>query len=104
MTVYVDDSNIPAAVRNGPRVHDSKWCHLFSDTSDEELHAFAARIGLRRAWFQNPDSTLQVHRHYDLTIGKRRQAVAAGAVEVTWRQAAEIATQERERPRDASSG
>jgi hypothetical protein len=27
-------------------------CHMFSDSLDE-LHAFAARIGLRRAWFQD---------------------------------------------------
>jgi hypothetical protein len=81
MTVYVDDANIPATVANGRARHTSRWCHLFSDTSDAELHEFAARIGLKRAWFQKPDSPLQTHRHYDLTAGKRRQAVAAGAVE-----------------------
>ena len=30
----------------------SRWCHMVSDTSEEELHAFAARIGLKREWAQ----------------------------------------------------
>jgi hypothetical protein len=77
VTVYVDDVMIPARV--GP--FTSKWCHLFSDQLDPaELHAFAARIGLRRSWFQSKGSP--VHDHYDVTAGKRAQAVAAGAVEV----------------------
>lgn len=38
----------------------------------------AARIGLRRAWFQD-ESTFA---HYDLTATKRALAVAAGAVEI----------------------
>ena len=28
------------------------WCHMATDGELEELHAFAARLGLRRAWFQ----------------------------------------------------
>lgn len=42
MTVYVDDMPIPA-----------RWSHLMADT-DEELHRFAASIGLRRSWAQYP--------------------------------------------------
>jgi hypothetical protein len=41
----------------------------------EELHAFAAKIGLKRCWFQN-------HRipHYDLTTMKmKHKALNAGA-------------------------
>ena len=49
MTVYVDDARIPARVGRW----DSSWSHLFADTQDE-LHAFAARLGLRRSWFQDP--------------------------------------------------
>lgn len=41
----------------------------------EELHAFAARIGLRRAWFQSGSTP-----HYDLTPGRRAAALRAGAV------------------------
>src|ERR1019366_8376533 len=51
MTVYVDDSNIPARVRNGSVTHDSTWCHLFADSQDE-LHTFAQKLGLIRSYFQ----------------------------------------------------
>ncbi len=59
----------------------SKWvvnwsCHLFSDDNNlDELHEFAAKIGLKRSWFQD-DGRLP---HYDLTAGKRQFAVKEGA-------------------------
>lgn len=53
------------------------WCHMISDASLDELHAFARRIGLKRAWFQ-PRSL----PHYDLRHSKRGQAIAAGATAV----------------------
>ena len=54
-------------------------CHLMAD-SDEELHALAARLGLKRAWHQpRPPHSVS---HYDLTRRKRRAAVMAGAIEV----------------------
>lgn len=87
MTVYVDYAGIPATVPNGSRTHTSKWCHLMADSSDE-LHAFAAGIGLRRAWVQAAGTARE---HYDVTVTKRRLAVAAGAVEITWREAAALA-------------
>ena len=71
MAVYVDNADIPASVPNGNRVH------MMADTLPELL-AFASRIGLRRSWIQVKKSGV----HVDLTAGKRRQAVAAGAVEV----------------------
>ena len=46
--------------------------HLTADSADE-LHAFAASVGLRREWFQS-------HRlwHYDITTwSKRRRALRA---------------------------
>ena len=49
MTVYVDSLRIPATVG---RI-TARWSHLVAD-SDDELHAFAARLGLRRAWAQYP--------------------------------------------------
>lgn len=55
------------------------WCHLFADT-DEELHAFARQIGLRREWFQEPPKASW--RHYDLTASKRAVAISQGAVAV----------------------
>jgi predicted kinase len=51
------------------------WCHLATDGSFEELHDFAARLGLRRRWFQRD--------HYDLPAHGRAAAVALGAEEVT---------------------
>jgi Protein of unknown function (DUF4031) len=87
MTVYVDDAGIPASVRNGPRVHTSTWCHLTAD-SQEELHAFAAQLGLKRSYFQ-PGKPIggkpSPFWHYDLTAGKRAQAVNLGAVVVGYR-------------------
>lgn len=57
-------------------------CHLMANGYSEQhldaLHKLAARIGLKAAWFQ-PHKRAP---HYDLTIGKRARAVAAGAVEV----------------------
>ena len=50
---------------------------MYAD-SLEELHAFAAKLGLKRAWFQD-DPRLP---HYDLSPGRRRAAVALGAFEV----------------------
>ena len=49
MTVYVDDAAIAATVG---RI-TSRWSHLIAD-DQAELHSFAARLGLRRAWFQDP--------------------------------------------------
>jgi len=77
MTVYVDDARIPARVG---RI-TGRWSHLTADTKPE-LHAFAARLGLRRAWFQDKPYGAW---HYDITESKRRRAVALGAVEVPWR-------------------
>jgi hypothetical protein len=93
MAVYVDDASIPAAVGNGRVVHDSRWSHLFADTP-EELHAFAAKLGLRRSYFQpgrpRGDGSPSRHWHYDLTAGKRAQAIRFGAQPVTSREAIEI--------------
>jgi hypothetical protein len=54
------------------------WCHLVSDASFDELHAFAARLGIPRRRFQGD--------HYDLPSHLRERAVALGAVEVGTRE------------------
>lgn len=55
-------------------------CHMFDDGADlDALHAFAARIGLKRSWFQS-GKTLD---HYDLVASKRMLAVRLGAREAT---------------------
>lgn len=89
MPVYVD------------KLRDWGWrlgpsCHLISDAppgDNAELHAFAARLGLRRSWFQTDHDP-----HYDLTASKRDLAVRLGAVELEDRPFHEIL----ERWRDAA--
>lgn len=54
------------------------WCHMVSDTSMDELHTFAARLGIKRAWFDGD--------HYDLRANKRALAAYLGAVEVNSRE------------------
>lgn len=69
--------------RMQPCIPNKNWryrqaCHLFADT-DDELHTFAESIGLKRAWFQIGGGRYTLH-HYDLTAGKQKQAIRAGAV------------------------
>ena len=52
-----------------------RGCHLLADT-DDELHAFSRRLGLKRR-----DVHYGRRVHYDLTAGKRDQALALGAQE-----------------------
>lgn len=88
MAVYVDNVMIPARVG---RI-SARWCHLIAD-SQEELHAFAESIGLKRSWFQPGKPFLgkpSRHWHYDVTESKRRLAVAKGAQEIDFRQYREI--------------
>ena len=59
-------------------------CHLTTDGTIEELHAFADRIGMKREWFQKHP----LASHYDLTPKMRAVAVELGAVEVSAREQA----------------
>jgi hypothetical protein len=54
-----------------------RWSHLVSDQDFDELHAFAARLGLRRAWFSGD--------HYDVPDQLWDNAVALGADPVSSR-------------------
>jgi len=63
---------------------NKKWCHLIADDLGE-LHQFAAKLGLKREWFQ--EHSLQPH--YDITISKREQAIKLGAIPIETRQMAE---------------
>src|SRR5258708_368337 len=93
MTVYVDDARIPATVRNGSRSHTSAWCHLTADTQ-EELHEFAARLGLKRSYFQpgkpRGDGSRAPFWHYDVTAGVRAKAIRMGAQPPPWREMPDI--------------
>jgi len=84
VTVYVDN------LRNyGWVVHGevTPSCHMFTDEIDlSELHAIAARIGMRREWFQDKAAA----PHYDLRPDFRDAAIRAGAISVDRRRAAFI--------------
>ena len=92
MTVYADDVRIPATVG---RVAGA-WPHLYAGPFDDpaELHQLAAAIGLRRGWYQDKPWP---HGHYDVTEPRRRSAIAAGAVPVTWRETGQIMAAARAR-------
>lgn len=66
MAAYVDDAAI--AFRGKPRFH------LTADSVDE-LHTFAAAVGIARCWFHRGAR----HPHYDVTADERLAAIAAGA-------------------------
>src|SRR5207342_2356426 len=51
------------------------WCHVVSDESFEELHAFARAAGIPERGFERD--------HYDVPESHRPAVVAAGAVEVS---------------------
>lgn len=70
VTVLVDEAIWPWRGR--------RWAHLVSDESYEELHAFAAQLGIPRRVFQGD--------HYDVPTEIRAAAVDAGAVPVDGRE------------------
>lgn len=54
-----------------------RWAHLISDSSLDELHAFAARLGIEQRLFQGD--------HYDVDSKTRELALQLGAVAVDFR-------------------
>lgn len=54
------------------------WCHLLADDMDE-LHRFAATLGLKRSSYQGPPKTSAPH--YDITGLERDRAVRLGATQ-----------------------
>ena len=83
MAVYIDDY----FAKFGRML----MCHMTADTL-EELHAMADSLGLKRSWFQN-------HRlpHYDVSKGKRIEAISKGAIPVTARELVIIGRKIREK-------
>jgi hypothetical protein len=79
VAVYVDE---PMWEWRGRR-----WCHLTADRTSE-LHEFAARLGLRRAWFQSKP-TRPWHDRYDLPHEFRDIALRMGAVPLSTRKMGE---------------
>jgi hypothetical protein len=56
-------------------------CHMMADTT-EELLAMADQIGVARKWLQKAGTPME---HFDISKGKRDEAIRAGAVEATSR-------------------
>lgn len=76
MMIYVDSVSFYPGRMISPmaRKHGHKWSHMFADTV-EELHRFAAGLGLRKSYFQDKPG----FPHYDLTPVKRNMAILKGA-------------------------
>jgi hypothetical protein len=58
--------------------HGTVWGHLVSDSSLDELHAFARLAGIPERGFD--------HDHYDYPEDRREQLIALGAEPVTGRE------------------
>lgn len=85
MSVYVDEIRHYDVIRDRQAARASRdWCHMFADT-EEELHAMAKRIGMRREWYQDHSTNPLMH-HYDLTPRRRETAIKMGAIEETTRE------------------
>ena len=76
--MYVDNAFVERRGRH--------WCHLLAD-SVEELHEFAASIGLSKHAFHRAARI----PHYDITEPQRQLVLAKGVREVTVRQGVMIA-------------
>ncbi len=70
MAILIDPPAWPA--------HGTLWSHLVSDTSTDELHAFARLLGFPRRSFDLD--------HYDVAAANFDRAVALGALPVTGRE------------------
>lgn len=70
MTILVDQAIWPWRGR--------RWAHLVSDESYDELHDFAAALGIERRAFQGD--------HYDVPADWRDRAIEAGATPVDARE------------------
>lgn len=74
MTLYIDPPNAPG--------HGRMWSHLASDTSYDELHAFARTLGVPERGFDGD--------HYDVPSEWHERIIAMGVVPVSSRELIEI--------------
>ena len=89
MTVYVDDMRAPL----GRMI----MCHMVADTT-AELLTMADLIGVQRRWLQSAGTFKE---HFDISLGKRVEAIVAGAVEIEMHELGEILLRKR---KEASDG
>jgi Protein of unknown function (DUF4031) len=75
--------------------HGLKWAHLLADEIDE-LHRFAARLGIHRSSYQGPPKTSIPH--YDLTGYERSRAIASGAIACSRYEIVAVVRRLRSRP------
>lgn len=90
MAVYVDDMRAP--------YRGMVMCHMMADTT-EELLTMADTIGVARRWIQYPGT---VREHFDISLSKKKLAIAAGARQVSRREIGQILS-ERRAKKDAST-
>ena len=91
MTVYVD--NMEATFGR------MKMCHCWADTR-LELFTMMKRIDVKLKWFQRPAGACDFGmpaswEHFDISMTKRKLAIAAGAVEVCMFTMAEHANKQK---------
>lgn len=72
MAVYVDDMEAPFG--------RMEMCHMIADSS-EELLIMADAIGVGRKWIQDRGTSRE---HFDVTLSKKKLALAHGAVEIEY--------------------
>jgi Protein of unknown function (DUF4031) len=77
VTIYIDPPIWPG--------HGYLWSHMISDQSYQELHDFAARIGIPRRGFERD--------HYDVIADRYNAALAEGARPVSSREIVLLLTQ-----------
>jgi hypothetical protein len=70
VTVYIDRPEWPG--------HGRLWSHMISDVSYDELHAFAAGLGIPPRAFERD--------HYDVVADRYASAIGAGARPATSRE------------------
>jgi hypothetical protein len=71
VSVYVDEPIWPYG--------RMMMCHMVAD-SRAELDEMADTVGVPRRWIQKPGTDRE---HYDICKSKRKEAVRAGAIEMT---------------------
>lgn len=77
VTIYIDPPIWPG--------HGYLWSHMISDRSYQELHDFAARIGIPRRGFERD--------HYDVIADRYNAALAEGARPVSSREIVVLLTE-----------